>query len=165
VDDENPCHGSVRHQQFIPLLRQALIGFGHGEVLRPCSGIAQRSCAKRPEVMKILSDAAEGSLLQSYSLSAGVHRIRTRKETFLLQYMKGSGSAELDQQQKPKRVTRLGSEFVASTQASDDRGPGVGGWATARSACFTSYRNCNVLNFGHSAVRSRTGLRGFAARR
>jgi hypothetical protein len=39
------------------------------------------SNAERPEAMKILSDAADGSLLQSHSLSAGVHRIRTRTET------------------------------------------------------------------------------------
>ncbi len=43
----------------------------------------QSSSAERPEAMKILSEAADGSLLQSHSLSAGVHRIRTRKKQSL----------------------------------------------------------------------------------
>jgi hypothetical protein len=55
------------------------------------------SSAERPEAMKIASDVADGSLLHSHSLSAGVHRIRTRIETIFAAVHEGSGSALIGQ--------------------------------------------------------------------
>jgi hypothetical protein len=57
----------------------------------------QSSSAERPEALKILSDVADGSLLQSHSLCAGFHWIRTRKETIFAAVHEGSGSALIGQ--------------------------------------------------------------------
>jgi hypothetical protein len=47
--------------------------------------------------MKILSAAADGSLLRSHSLSAEVRRIRTRIETIFAAVHEGFGSALIGQ--------------------------------------------------------------------